>query len=1485
MKFSKVKNYKTAVISRIDTTEGSGARDKTGVLYLDPAKYGKCIKDNVEDHVESQITDAQKLYRVFNPVTDENGELSTIKAISEIIDSAIEDKRDLSNGTLTAYKMYSQILYTWNSNNMTGSESQIDKAVDLYLRRTLYQKSNQTVKHLLKLVAENKHWNTLTEQEQTEIAAFLDDLKKDYQYSKVLKHVANSIEHQNIVIQPNEKGILIPAAIKNAKKRNRTEKEALTAFLSEYAVLDESVRRNLRIRLRRLVDLYFYGSDEVLTNDFCEWSDHAVRRERTEFFSEELAAFINSVNGNVAEEDSKKQNKGDTSSAAENSENQTTRTPKASKDWIRIVQQMYRKENIRRYRLSIKTIKAYSNEASSDTITDDEVTTVKDLTSSTELSIVEKTPYFQDESINMFWIRYIEKSVERIYNNFRSLDDYRLSVGYLSEKVWKGIFSFLSGKYIATGKAVYHFAFQELSPQKEEADTSQIVENTQTQETQNSQNSQVARNKGKNKGRKKQHQKAVSKRAMIGAAEQARNNTANIVNNTIANSADTIDSKPRLEDSTVSLDLGKIRENLKSGLNSFDYEMLKAEEDLQRSTAVYVAFAANHLSAATVDLALLEGEEGKEDFLTLKRKDLARVVKTPLRRNILQFFGGESMWGDFCFEDYYRKPNKNQYDDLDFLDDLKTIIFAMRNESFHFETRRENKGTWNQNLITAMFEHDCAAASKLQKEKFFANNLPMFYDETTLDTLLKALYKNQTSRASQVPSFNRVVVRNDFSDFIHDNLKWNISFEENSVSRKKQFDSALYYLFKEIYYNLFLQGKGLNGKFDVKKEFINWCDDEKNGEENHHAFESFTSRVNTINGSKDDITLAEICQRIMTDYNLYNNKSHKVRSSFAKNKKADNYDHYKMLLYKGLREVFAVYINNVFHDLELYKPIYRDKPSAENFLPDYSASTYDSLVKKVQGNAELQKWYIIGRLLNPRQVNLFIGSLRQYIQYTEQIQRRAKDTKTKTAFLKSSKNYFLYEKVLEVCIQLSGTTTNRLEDYFDDEDDYARHVAMYLDFEGAYPGIDISAQLKQFCSENIDTINRETGNDPEITNIHDMNGSNELKSLGIFYDENNPILNRNILLAKIYGTERVLSKIMRDRKVTKEDILDFYSQRKLIEEYRITGKCKTKDQQKALKKYQEIKNKVELYNIVEYEEIIDEIHAQMIDWCYMRERDLMYFQLGFHYTCLNNNSSKAEWYKRIEHDARIIEGAILYQIAAMYIVGIPIYTFKDNNLLCEPESQPVWMKINRFIDYSIGCLKQSPPFSSTDREISVDEAQSIYFAGMELFENIKEHDNIVALRNYIEHFHYYAHLDRSLLDICSEIFDRFFSYDLKYQKNVVVRIYNILMHHFVKPVFAFSTGQKSVGTRKEAITKNRATITLRQGRGLYSEKMYYKVYKTNDSKNNDNDKEKEKEKKNNNSESNNNSNMIVSEKTTLDAKSRDFLDGVSMLLTYPDCLR
>lgn len=1342
MKISKVNNYKTAVTGRggayiLTDSPGEQSKGRTGILYRDPPKNKKSVESDIARHVERQTMVAQRLYRLVNPL--ENGKKRTLAMdVASILDRSV-DKKDLQRDALDAHGMYGNLLSSWTDARITASDGQIDEAVDLYLRKSLHQTSASDVKAMLKAAAQGRRWNELSDSERSSIRGFVDCLQKDYGYEKVRKHVVKSIEHQNIVIQPNEAGILEPALIPLASERNKLEKDAMKGFLSEYAALDDAVRHDLRLRLRRLLDLYFYGFDEVPVEDFDEWMDHASHRGRTEPFSAEAAAYIQKVREEDAARAAKKEAQGKKVSPS-----------RYGKERIRIVRQLFRQENMQRYRKAHAAVEADS-----------------------EL-------FFSNKHTSRFWLHHIENSVERIYKTFRSLEDYRLSLGYISEKVWKGMLSFLSGKYIATGKAVWHFAMKE-----------------------------------------------------------------------------------GIEDETKDLKLSRIREDVRRGLTSFDYEQIKAEEVLQRDMAVYVAFASNHLSSATVDLSILDGEEGKEDFLLLKREDLEKSRRPHLRRNLLQFFGGESTWQDFSFEKYYQEysnANSTQYDDLSLLADLQQIVYAARNESFHFDTRRRNPGNWNQSLISAMFAHDCKTASTLQKEKFYSNNLPMFYGEKDLLDLLRVLYGKQTARASQVPSFNKVVVRRNFSDFISDNLNWkNINFTgEGSVALKEQFDSALYYLLKEIYYNLFLQGSGSGAAFDVKGEFIKWCLDEKNGKQNAEAFKSFKSRVEEIISSKKDITLPEICQRIMTDYNLYNNGTRKVKSDSVKQNMPDSYDHFKMLLLKGLREVFASYICAEFAVLK--NPRYREKPDADAFLPDYSSPTYSTLIERVKGNPELQKWYVVGRLLNPRQANFFVGVLRQYIQYTGQIRRRAVETGSRMVDTASAKALKGYANVLEVCIQLAGMTTNCLTDYFDDKDDYARHISRYLDFEGIYPGISISAQLENFCNENATDIDQ---SGVAGSNSANESGSDELKRLGLFYDAENPILNRNILLSKIYGTEKILVNIEKNRKITRDEIRAFYEQREKIGDYRLTGKCSTEEQQRALKKYQEIKNRVEFRDLVEYEEIVDEMQAQMIDWCYLRERDLMYFQLGFHYMCLCNSSSKAELYRGIEKDGRKIDGAILYQIAAMYINGLPIYAVEKGKIKRKSESMSAGGKIRVFLNYAGACVEQAASSKEAEAPISADAAERFYLAGMELFENTQEHDNIVALRNYIEHFHYYVHQDRSLLDLYGEIFDRFFTYDMKYQKNVCNILYNILMHHFVRPAFTFSKAEKQVGK----ITKDRASISLVKKKGLSSEKMTYKLATRN-------------KKQQGNTSSADKSSAEEAKKIDLPARSRDFLEGVAVLLSY-----
>ena len=67
----------------------------------------------------------------------------------------------------------------------------------------------------------------------------------------------------------------------------------------------------------------------------------------------------------------------------------------------------------------------------------------------------------------------------------------------------------------------------------------------------------------------------------------------------------------------------------------------------------------------------------------------------------------------------------------------------------------------------------------------------------------------------------------------------------------------------------------------------------------------------------------------------------------------------------------------------------------------------------------------------------------------------------------------------------------------------------------------------------------------------------------------------------------------------------------------------------------------------EYGEIINELLGQLVNWSFLRERDLLYFQLGFHYSCLNNETEKPEGYIRLtSQTGHEIKNVILYQILA-----------------------------------------------------------------------------------------------------------------------------------------------------------------------------------------------------------------------------------------------
>ena len=156
---------------------------------------------------------------------------------------------------------------------------------------------------------------------------------------------------------------------------------------------------------------------------------------------------------------------------------------------------------------------------------------------------------------------------------------------------------------------------------------------------------------------------------------------------------------------------------------------------------------------------------------------------------------------------YYENP------DVDFLIDLRAIIYSLRNSTFHFTTANVDKDSWNKKLIGEMFEKESNLTVRTLKNKFYTNNLHIFYSENDLKLILDKLYHKCLPRESQVPAFNNVFIRKHFPEELI-RMGLNPVFKENENQKedtskeytktKEKWQSALYYLFKEIYYNAFL---------------------------------------------------------------------------------------------------------------------------------------------------------------------------------------------------------------------------------------------------------------------------------------------------------------------------------------------------------------------------------------------------------------------------------------------------------------------------------------------------------------------------------------------------------------------------------------------------------------------------------------------------------------------------------------------------------
>lgn len=922
--------------------------------------------------------------------------------------------------------------------------------------------------------------------------------------------------------------------------------------------------------------------------------------------------------------------------------------------------------------------------------------------------------------------------------------------------------------------------------------------------------------------------------------------------------------------------IGEVKPQYRNGLTSFDYERIKAYERFDREISIYITFAVNNFAKAALDKEK-RYQKGNEDVLNLDFANLKKgetLLRPDAVKRILQFFGGQSSWEGVLVQKSGKEPVQlTGYDTKDFYEAFRQQITDVRNSSFHY-TAIQNGAGYNE-LIHTIFEQEYKKIGWIICKKYYSNNVPMFYAPDEIKQLMAHLYQERRERPAQIPGFEKIIKRKDFDAFIYGRLTKTGNQNVRSMSQEnmQRFYSSLYFVLKEIYYYGFLQENELAEKFMKSlNDYVEHAQKNGSGREGmtkKKAAENFQKRILAIRNENPNGTLGEICQQIMTDYAMQNNREMKVETSkHNKSGCEKSYEHFPLILQQCIRDAFCVYLSGGQNGSTVYEFLRTPKDRTESFKKLSEREFCSGFETQMYGgmhnrdNSDILPWYTLAHFLNQRQLNQMAGTFRSHIQFLLDIDRRSQNVSKgisdqNTEGERLAVKYRRILEILEFALLFCGQMTNCPTDYFNDrqelaEEEYAKHLAKYVAFETEqFHG---AAALKDFCSRRVE---------------HGL--INE--KIGLYYDAKNPVLNKNIIKAMMYGNGRLLEACVEP--ITEEEIQDYYDTMHNLKQVFHKKETLFKWEQEKLRKFQNKKNRVELTNVVIYMEILSELMGQLISWAYLRERDLMYFQLGYYYIKLyyGNSIPKEDKRRCLKGEGfSIADGAVLYQIAAMYTYHLPIYIINSDSGLAEP------FGMNVSTGSGVTCFIKA--YGGT----AYLEGIPLFLKRKEAKKADRENDENIEIRNYLDHFKYFSHLDRSMLELYSIMFDRFLSYSPKLHKSVPVVLKNILAKHFVianldfgsKRIYNFKTKK---GESEEEKARVSAVIQLKERRvskkeseqkrdrplpELESDYFTYKVK----------DKRKYKAEKNKTIE------KIVEAKIQLDARGEIFLRELERILLY-----
>ena len=981
----------------------------------------------------------------------------------------------------------------------------------------------------------------------------------------------------------------------------------------------------------------------------------------------------------------------------------------------------------------------------------------------------------------MYWVTWFENCVERILRLQRAntrLSLYKLESGYLYKKCWREFLSSMGQKYIALGKAVYHI----------------ILPHNYLQ--------------------------------------------------------------------GCEYDLGQVPAFYKErGITGFDYEYIKAVESLQRETSAYVASAAGNFIRSvsrqqdeSKDL-LMESQSTYFRDMTPENLDKAYI-------RVMRYFGGESVWQDW--DALSEAEDKEQFK-RDFLNSIRLCLYVLRNHSFHYAEGIANEMVALSGdeaaVVESIIKRRIDSVSNVIREKYYSNNVWMFFPDDNIKSLLNVLYKKTGEIPAQVPSFHSACKKDQLLRLFMGETYKRADCEEAGI-----WENSFYFIMKEIYYKGFLQDSQAVSL--VKKCISGWKISYGKSINNNERFaiQSFKSVISREGIASVATTIGEFCQAIMGEYNRQNNDLQKVVS--GKNTGSDYdkriYEHFPLLLYRALREAFKLYVlkNQKVYGGFMEKPFenktYKDylrtgqRRNPDDFCKEWKTTAYKDLRTKILQDSLFSRWFIVAHFLSPVQLNHYKGTLKSYLSYTTDVGKRAKGTGIKVEINSPrNKQYRDLLKVLDLVAMYSGKTSGNYRDYFPagsgktSEDVYAEFVYKFVDFygEGAPPEVSFE-KLKQFCNSQINGIVNKDGQNIRI---------------GLYYDNENPIPNRNLIYADMYGNEGLIADCLSRMqspanvkekkkgkkgqtareihvgKILQKEIKEYYKLRDSLENVFRQGYCDTKEEIKSQRRFIKLKNRVELVDIAIFTDIINDLFNRLVVWCNIWERDQMYLRLGYQYVKLFFTDTIPADDKRrafsVINGPSFSDGAILYQIEAVYNYSLPVYVCGD--------TKPVTAS------------KPSGSGKSTQRQsektfLEKYSTKDVFDGGFELFDTEDHYKVVKSRRNYIDHLNYYSSQrgenNHSIMELFAFMYNDVFRYDTKLRKSTTYVFENILSRYRVLSSLSLVLGKLESGrivdhdntdesinvTDSKSLTGRSIAIfkSSRGERGLQSDVYVYKLKKT-----------------------------------------------------------